>query len=81
MDGLRQWEVGPDTIHGLVGLWQLFLLHCFSSYTHKLEIYDFTSLMSYDLANVVPIFVKPSEYMKMMMERENEKALRRNREI
>jgi hypothetical protein len=28
-----------------------------------------------------PIFAKPSEYMKMMIYRENEKPLRRNKEI
>jgi len=29
----------------------------------------------------MPIFAKPSEYMKMMIEGDNEKTLRRNREI
>jgi len=30
---------------------------------------------------ISPIFAKPSEYMKMMIEGDNEKPLRRNKEI
>jgi len=53
MDGLGQMEVGLDALPGPVGPYGILLLHFFSSYTHKLEIHDFISLMRYDLANRV----------------------------
>jgi len=53
MDGLGQMEVGLDALPGPVGPYRILLLHFFSSYTHKLEIHDFISLMRYDLANRV----------------------------
>jgi len=46
-------EVGPDALPGPVGPHEILLLHFFSLYTHKLEIYDFTRLIRYDLANRV----------------------------
>ena len=53
MDGLGQMEVGPDALPGPVGPYGLWLLHFFSSYTHKHEVHDFISLIRYDLENRV----------------------------